>query len=108
MKWLLGRIRPREFDSNKQQASELLAILVQGSEKNQKKWVSAHAYTSRLPTGKFDHLGELRDLNAFRLPKSAWLRREKDGEGQKSRAKQRDRVQRRLRGSKDANTCSLA
>ncbi|KAF5838984.1 Catenin-beta-like protein [Dunaliella salina] len=37
MKWLLGRIRPREFDSNKQQASELLAILVQGSEKNQKK-----------------------------------------------------------------------
>uniref|UniRef100_A0A7S3R3A3 Beta-catenin-like protein 1 N-terminal domain-containing protein n=1 Tax=Dunaliella tertiolecta TaxID=3047 RepID=A0A7S3R3A3_DUNTE len=37
MKWLLGRIRPREFDSNKQQASELLAVLVQGSEKNQKK-----------------------------------------------------------------------
>lgn len=29
----------REFDGNKQQASELLAILVQGSAKNQKKWV---------------------------------------------------------------------
>ena len=29
LKWLLARIRPREFDSNKQQASDLLAILVQ-------------------------------------------------------------------------------
>ena len=29
LKWLLGRIRPREFDPNKQYASELLAILVQ-------------------------------------------------------------------------------
>lgn len=37
LKWLLGRVRAREFDSNKQQASELLSILVQASEKNQKK-----------------------------------------------------------------------
>jgi beta-catenin-like protein 1 len=29
LKWLLTRIRPREFDSNKLEASELLAILVQ-------------------------------------------------------------------------------
>jgi beta-catenin-like protein 1 len=37
LKWLLARIRPREFDGNKQQASELLAVLMQGSEKNQRK-----------------------------------------------------------------------
>ena len=29
LKWLLTRIRPREFDGNKQEASELLAILAQ-------------------------------------------------------------------------------
>jgi len=29
LKWLLARIRPREFDGNKQEASELLAILAQ-------------------------------------------------------------------------------
>ena len=32
LKWLLARIRPREFDGNKQEASELLAVLVQGNE----------------------------------------------------------------------------
>ena len=31
MKWLLGRLRPRDTDSNKQYASEILAILVQQS-----------------------------------------------------------------------------
>ncbi|KAJ9505301.1 hypothetical protein QJQ45_028331 [Haematococcus lacustris] len=37
LKWLLARLRPREFDGNKLQASELLAVLLQGSEKNQRK-----------------------------------------------------------------------
>ncbi|GAX82009.1 hypothetical protein CEUSTIGMA_g9437.t1 [Chlamydomonas eustigma] len=37
LKWLLTRIRPREFDSNKLEASELLAILVQGNERIQKR-----------------------------------------------------------------------
>ncbi|KAL2333165.1 hypothetical protein Fmac_014378 [Flemingia macrophylla] len=37
LKWLLGRIKVREFDSNKQYASEILAILLQSSTVNQKK-----------------------------------------------------------------------
>ncbi|AES70856.1 hypothetical protein MtrunA17_Chr3g0109531 [Medicago truncatula] len=37
LKWLLGKIKVREFDSNKQYASEILAILLQSSTANQKK-----------------------------------------------------------------------
>lgn len=37
LKWLLGKIRVREFDSNKQYASEILAILLQSSTANQKR-----------------------------------------------------------------------
>lgn len=37
VKWLLGKIKVREFDSNKQYASEILAILLQSSAANQKK-----------------------------------------------------------------------
>lgn len=37
LKWLLGKIKVREFDSNKQYASELLAILLQNSPANQKR-----------------------------------------------------------------------
>ena len=37
LKWLLARLRPREFDSNKQYTSELLAILIQTSPKNQQR-----------------------------------------------------------------------
>ncbi|KAI4299683.1 hypothetical protein L6164_033117 [Bauhinia variegata] len=37
LKWLLGKIKVREFDSNKQYASEILAILLQNSTANQKK-----------------------------------------------------------------------
>ncbi|PSC73978.1 beta-catenin 1 [Micractinium conductrix] len=37
MKWLLGRLRPRDTDSNKQYASEILAILVQQSDANKRK-----------------------------------------------------------------------
>lgn len=37
LKWLLGKIKVREFDSNKQYASEILAILLQTSSANQKK-----------------------------------------------------------------------
>ncbi|PON60745.1 Coatomer beta subunit [Parasponia andersonii] len=37
LKWLLGKIKVREFDSNKQYASEILAILLQNSSENQKK-----------------------------------------------------------------------
>ncbi|KAG2713932.1 hypothetical protein I3760_03G002400 [Carya illinoinensis] len=37
LKWLLGRIKVREFDSNKQYASEILAILLQSSTANQKR-----------------------------------------------------------------------
>ncbi len=40
LKWLLTRMRVREFDSNKQEASELMAILIQGSEVNQKRSVT--------------------------------------------------------------------
>ncbi|CAK8575951.1 unnamed protein product [Lathyrus sativus] len=38
LKWLLGKIKVREFDGNKQYASEILAILVQSSSVNQKKF----------------------------------------------------------------------
>lgn len=41
LKWLLGRVKLREFDSNKQYASELLAILLQGSAANQQALVDA-------------------------------------------------------------------
>lgn len=37
MKWLLGRIKVKEFDGNKQYASEILAILLQSSVANQKR-----------------------------------------------------------------------
>lgn len=37
MRWLLGKIKVREFDSNKQYASEILAILLQNSAANQKR-----------------------------------------------------------------------
>ncbi|KAK2386455.1 beta-catenin protein [Trifolium repens] len=37
LKWLLGKIKVREFDGNKQYASEILAILLQSSTANQKK-----------------------------------------------------------------------
>ena len=42
MKWLLGRVRQREFDSVKQYASEVLAILVQNSTANRKRLVDAN------------------------------------------------------------------
>ncbi|KAL8171286.1 hypothetical protein V2J09_023090 [Rumex salicifolius] len=37
MRWLLGKIKVREFDGNKQYASEILAILLQNSSVNQKR-----------------------------------------------------------------------
>ncbi|XP_065850693.1 uncharacterized protein [Euphorbia lathyris] len=37
LRWLLSKIKVREFDSNKQYASEILAILLQNSTANQKK-----------------------------------------------------------------------
>ncbi|GAB2211389.1 hypothetical protein Drorol1_Dr00024701 [Drosera rotundifolia] len=37
MRWLLGKIKVREFDGNKQYASEILAILMQNSTANQKR-----------------------------------------------------------------------
>ncbi|KAJ9703029.1 hypothetical protein PVL29_004685 [Vitis rotundifolia] len=37
MRWLLGKIKVREFDSNKQYASEILAILLQNSAANQRR-----------------------------------------------------------------------
>ncbi|WCJ25104.1 Beta-catenin-like protein 1 [Euphorbia peplus] len=37
MRWLLSKIKVREFDGNKQYASEILAILLQNSTANQKK-----------------------------------------------------------------------
>ncbi|KAK1322134.1 hypothetical protein QJS10_CPA03g02524 [Acorus calamus] len=37
LKWILGRIKVKEFDGNKQYASEILAILLQGSPANQKR-----------------------------------------------------------------------
>ncbi|KAI9100186.1 hypothetical protein K1719_024404 [Acacia pycnantha] len=37
LKWLLGKIKVREFDGNKQYASEILAILLQNSTANQKR-----------------------------------------------------------------------
>ncbi|KAH6837658.1 ARM repeat superfamily protein [Perilla frutescens var. hirtella] len=38
LKWLQARIKIREFDSNKQYASEILAILLQNSAANQKRF----------------------------------------------------------------------
>eukprot|EP00252_Welwitschia_mirabilis_P027143 TRINITY_DN9214_c0_g1_i4.p1 TRINITY_DN9214_c0_g1~~TRINITY_DN9214_c0_g1_i4.p1 ORF type:complete len:378 (-),score=44.46 TRINITY_DN9214_c0_g1_i4:833-1966(-) len=37
LRWLLNRIKPREFDANKQYASEILAILLQSSSANQRR-----------------------------------------------------------------------
>lgn len=37
LKWLLGKIKVKEFDSNKQYASEILAILLQNSTANQRR-----------------------------------------------------------------------
>ncbi|GKV00263.1 hypothetical protein SLEP1_g12982 [Rubroshorea leprosula] len=37
LRWLLGKIKIREFDGNKQYASEILAILLQNSMANQKR-----------------------------------------------------------------------
>lgn len=37
VRWLLGKIKVREFDANKQYASEILAILLQNSTANQKR-----------------------------------------------------------------------
>lgn len=37
LKWLLGKIKVRDFDSNKQYASEILAILLQNSTVNQRR-----------------------------------------------------------------------
>ncbi|XWS75310.1 hypothetical protein CRYUN_Cryun01aG0075600 [Craigia yunnanensis] len=37
LRWLLGKIKVREFDSNKQYASEILAILLQNNTANQKR-----------------------------------------------------------------------
>ncbi|XP_058098095.1 uncharacterized protein LOC131243049 isoform X2 [Magnolia sinica] len=37
LRWLLGKIKVREFDSNKQYASEILAILLQNSAANQRR-----------------------------------------------------------------------
>lgn len=37
LRWLLGKIKVREFDSNKQYASEILAIMLQNSPANQKR-----------------------------------------------------------------------
>ena len=37
MRWLLGKIKVREFDGNKQYSSEILAILLQNSTANQKR-----------------------------------------------------------------------
>ncbi|GLU10598.1 hypothetical protein SLE2022_273910 [Rubroshorea leprosula] len=37
LRWLLGKIKVREFDGNKQYASEILAILLQNSTANQKR-----------------------------------------------------------------------
>ena len=41
LRWLLGRVKQREFDSNKQYASEVLAILLQSSPANQQALVDA-------------------------------------------------------------------
>ena len=48
LKWMLGRLRPREFDSNKQYCAEVLAILLQGSTINQKHLVDAHGLDTLL------------------------------------------------------------
>lgn len=42
LKWMLARLRPREFDSNKQYTAELLAILLQSSTKNQQRLADAN------------------------------------------------------------------
>ena len=42
LKWMLARLRPREFDSNKQSCSELLAILLQSSPLNQQRLADAN------------------------------------------------------------------
>ena len=52
LKWLLARLRPREFDSNKQSASELLAILLQNSPKNQQRLADANGIDALLQVSR--------------------------------------------------------
>ena len=48
LKWIMGRIKPREFDSTKQYVSELLSILLQGNRKNQETLASMGGVDSLL------------------------------------------------------------
>lgn len=48
LKWIMGRIKPREFDSTKQYVSELLSILLQGNRKNQETLASMGSVDSLL------------------------------------------------------------
>ncbi|WIA28620.1 hypothetical protein OEZ86_011157 [Tetradesmus obliquus] len=48
LKWLLGRIRVKASDSNKQYASEILSILVQGHEANQRRLGSSNGIDTLL------------------------------------------------------------
>ena len=56
LRWLLGRVRQREFDSNKQYASEVLAILLQSSPTNQQALVDADGIELLLQVGCYSHL----------------------------------------------------
>lgn len=51
LKWIMGRIKPREFDSTKQYVSELLSILLQGNRKNQETLASMGGVDSLLQVG---------------------------------------------------------
>jgi hypothetical protein len=48
LKWMLARLRPREFDSNKQYTAEVLAIFLQNSSKNQQRLADANGIDALL------------------------------------------------------------
>ena len=51
MRWLLSRVKQREFDSVKQYASEVLAILVQNTPANRRRLVQANGIDILLQVG---------------------------------------------------------
>lgn len=66
LKWMLGRLRPREFDSNKQSTAELLAILLQNSPKNQQRLADANGIDALLQAHSLHTLTQL--IPGYRMP----------------------------------------
>eukprot|EP00242_Pyramimonas_sp_CCMP2087_P011677 CAMPEP_0198198424 /NCGR_PEP_ID=MMETSP1445-20131203/1901_1 /TAXON_ID=36898 /ORGANISM="Pyramimonas sp., Strain CCMP2087" /LENGTH=584 /DNA_ID=CAMNT_0043867989 /DNA_START=217 /DNA_END=1968 /DNA_ORIENTATION=+ len=78
LRWLLSRIKPREFDSNKFYAAELLSILMQGNEPNQKKLGAANGIDTLLQAaamykGREPHTSDEEEMVANLFDAMCWV-----------------------------------